>query len=94
SRIAVGAHWPADVLAGAAIGWLAGALGVKLTSRWTFWQAQTAVRTMAALALGASAALLILDLGYPQARLYRLSLAAWGIGGALAVLMRQRKAST
>lgn len=34
SRILVGAHWPADVLAGAAIGWLSGGLGILLLRRW------------------------------------------------------------
>lgn len=33
ARIAVGAHWPADVCAGAAIGLFSGVAGVKLTER-------------------------------------------------------------
>ncbi len=39
SRIAVGAHWPLDVLAGASLGWLAGLSGVWICQRWPcIWQ--------------------------------------------------------
>ncbi len=34
SRLAVGAHWPLDVLAGAALGWLCGGAGLHLARRW------------------------------------------------------------
>ena len=34
SRVAVGAHWPVDVLAGAACGWLAGLSGAAASRRW------------------------------------------------------------
>lgn len=34
SRIAVGAHWPIDVLAGACVGWLAGLHGAFIAQRW------------------------------------------------------------
>ncbi|BCD96356.1 phosphatase PAP2 family protein [Marinagarivorans cellulosilyticus] len=33
SRIAVGAHWPLDVVAGASLGWFAGLLGVAISRR-------------------------------------------------------------
>lgn len=40
SRIAVGAHWPFDVLAGACVGWLAGLNGAYIAHRWqSAWQA-------------------------------------------------------
>ena len=39
SRVAVGAHWPVDVLAGAACGWLAGLSGAAASRRWpVLWQ--------------------------------------------------------
>jgi membrane-associated phospholipid phosphatase len=39
SRVAVGAHWPLDVLAGASLGWLAGLTGVWVCQRWPcIWQ--------------------------------------------------------
>ena len=34
SRMAVGAHWPFDVLAGACVGWLAGLNGAYIAHRW------------------------------------------------------------
>ena len=39
SRIAVGAHWPFDVIAGACVGWLAGLNGAYIAHRWqSAWQ--------------------------------------------------------
>jgi len=90
SRIAVGAHWPLDVLAGAAGGWLSGAAGVWLSSRITFLHGPRGARLLACLALLSGLALLVLDLDQPDARLYRIGLAAWGIGGAAAALMNDR----
>ena len=40
SRVAVGAHWPVDVLAGAACGWLAGCSGAWISHRFpAIWRA-------------------------------------------------------
>ena len=91
SRIAVGAHWPLDVLSGAAGGWFAGAAGAWLSTRLTFLHGPRGVRIMAIFALLASLSLLVVDLGQPDARLYRIGLAAWGIGGAAAALMNDRQ---
>ena len=44
SRIAVGAHWPFDVLAGACVGWLAGLNGAYIAQRWqSAWQTTRSV---------------------------------------------------
>ncbi len=67
SRIAVGAHWPADLAAGAAGGWVAGALGVAIVERWRGWNTRAGVRAMAVVSIGIGASLFVVDLGYPQA---------------------------
>jgi len=44
SRMAVGAHWPFDVLAGACVGWLAGLNGAYIARRWqSAWQTNRSV---------------------------------------------------
>ena len=91
SRIAVGAHWPLDVLTGATGGWLCGAWGVWLSARLRFWEGPGGVRAMATVALATSLALLFVDAGQPDVRLFRIGLAAWGIGGAAAALMQGRE---
>ncbi len=45
SRIGVGVHWPVDVLAGAALGWLCAAGGLAVARRWP-WGAQGAGRAL------------------------------------------------
>lgn len=67
SRIAVGAHWPADLAAGAAGGWVSGALGVMIVTRWRGWNTPTGVRVMGCVSIGIGVSLSIIDLGYPLA---------------------------
>lgn len=68
SRIAVGAHWPLDVLGGAAIGWLCAAGGVAWARRWQWGLRTGAQRTFAIiLTLAASALLINHETGYEQA---------------------------
>lgn len=67
SRIAVGAHWPADLAAGAAGGWVCGALGVMIVARWRRWNTPTGVRLMGCVSIGIGVSLCIVDLGYPLA---------------------------
>lgn len=53
SRVAVGAHWPLDIAAGAAFGWLAGLSGAALAlhSGWWTWLCRGAGRHAAGAAL-------------------------------------------
>ena len=79
------------VLTGATGGWLCGAWGVWLSARLRFWEGPGGVRAMATVALATSLALLFVDAGQPDVRLFRIGLAAWGIGGAAAALMQGRE---
>lgn len=82
SRVALGVHWPLDLLAGAAGGWLCGMLGVWLSGCWRFWEYRNGIRTMAALLGALSLVLAFQDPGYAPARLFQWLLALWGITGA------------
>lgn len=66
SRVAVGAHWPVDVLAGAGVGWLAGTVGAWFIFRFPdLWQTPR-FRTLIGLALCATGMwLLNRPLDYP-----------------------------
>lgn len=67
SRVAVGAHWPLDVLVGACGGWLAGLSGAWLTRRYpAFWQSLTSQRILAGLWGAIGIWLVWRPLDYPQ----------------------------
>lgn len=67
SRIAVGAHWPADVALGAAGGWICGAAGIVFVRRWRPWNTVAGVRLFAVISIGVGFSLFRVDLGYPLA---------------------------
>lgn len=80
SRIAVGAHWPSDVLAGAAGGWLAGLAGVALAQRWRVLHHPAVCRAVQAiLLLGAIWLFTGYDSHYPDARRFEQAVAFAGI---------------
>ncbi|GHT99860.1 hypothetical protein FACS1894154_07790 [Betaproteobacteria bacterium] len=83
SRIAVGAHWPVDVFAGAACGWLMAALGVWGSTRWRFWERVRGQRVIAALLFVTASSLYFLDLGYADGVWMQYLLGVWGGCGAL-----------
>lgn len=67
SRVAVGAHWPLDVLAGAALGWLSGAAGEALSRRWPSCEGRAWRLIFSVLMMLVGIALLRVNLGYPLA---------------------------
>jgi hypothetical protein len=78
----VGAHWPVDLFAGAASGWLMAALGVWWSTRWRFWESVRGQRIIATLLLVVAASLPFLDLGYPEGMWMQYLLGCWGSCGA------------
>ena len=88
SRIAVGAHWPVDVLAGAALGWLCGLSGALAAARWPLWRTPAGYRTLAGLALCAGGLRMALESGYPDARGVAIVLGAGACAAALICLTR------
>jgi len=90
SRIAVGAHWPADLAAGAAGGWVSGALAVVCMVRWRAWNTIAGVRAMGVVASGIGVSLFIVDLGYPLALGLQYLAGAIAVGSGIAALTHPR----
>lgn len=76
SRIVVGAHWPLDVLGGAAIGWLCAVSGIALARRWE-WGLRVGAQRVFAVVLVLAALVLLggYDSRYEQAVWFQRSIA-------------------
>lgn len=92
SRIAVGAHWPIDVLAGALGGWLSGMAGEALSRHWHNWEAR-GWRIFFGIAMaGLGIGLYLTDQGYPLALPLQYALAALAfLGGLVAIALSGRR---
>lgn len=84
SRVAVGVHWPLDVAAGLAGGWLAAWLGIRLSNRWEGLAGRVAVHlSCVTLAAGAAVLLLVDDGGYGASRPLQWTLGVGALGWGL-----------
>ena len=93
SRLAVGAHWPVDVLAGAAIGWCVGLTGVLAARRWPLWQRPNGMLALAVIGMTAGIARTLLDSGYPSVEIFGRALGICAVAvAALIVADRLRGA--
>ena len=94
SRMAVGAHWPADVLAGAALGWVCGTFTRAWGDQWLQRQSpERQDRTLRALAwvcLVLCAGAYRIDTLYPLAREFQMILACAGVLSCAVWLWRGR----
>lgn len=88
SRIAVGAHWPVDVLAGALIGLVGGWVGLRLTRKFRWGLGVRAHWILVAIAVIAVATLPFDGQGYPDTRPWRIVACLWGLGGFVLFYLR------
>ena len=94
SRVAVGAHWPMDVCAGASIGWGGAWVGWKLAAQRAWLSSRTARYVLAAFFLLCSLLLFVLDTGYPQARVLQYLIATLSTVSSLLLLWKSWRNTT
>lgn len=89
SRMAVGVHWPLDVTAGAAVGWLSAVAGTWSARRWRWGESVTGQRVVAAFLLLCALLLLFsFKADSPRAALLPKGIAIVVLLGALPALGR------
>lgn len=89
SRMVVGVHWPSDVLAGAALGWVTAWLGLRWAGRFPLGLSPPGQRTLAALLLLSALILLLVDhTGYSDVLAFQRAIAAVCLGVGAVELFR------
>ncbi|MBN1465782.1 phosphatase PAP2 family protein, partial [candidate division KSB1 bacterium] len=96
SRIGVGVHWPADVLAGLALGWLSAWAGWKIAAKIPIGSGFVfQLITGFILIAGAVVLLIRYDTHYPQTDWLRYTLGAialaWGIIDYILIIVHRRR---
>lgn len=83
SRVAVGAHWPLDVMAGAVIGLVAARCSQAVVRRWDWGERQRPFVALMSMAGVGIASLLVDAQGYPETQVLRALLCLWAVLGTL-----------
>lgn len=91
SRVAVGAHWPADVLLGACVGLFAAWLGTRVVDGRLWREASLGYRAMLALVVVATATLPFDGQGYALSLPFRLLVCGFGLWAAWALYLGPRQ---
>ena len=81
SRVAVGAHWPFDVLGGAVLGVFAAWVGIHVARHWRWGLRIQPHRTLVCIAAIAVATLPFDGQGYPGSLALRIAVCLWGLAG-------------
>jgi membrane-associated phospholipid phosphatase len=90
SRAVVGVHWPTDILAGAAGGWLCAIAGDAIARRSTLGRHPAMRALLLVLCTGSAVALLAgLSTGYPQAVTLQRAIGALGIAAVVVAALRR-----
>jgi membrane-associated phospholipid phosphatase len=95
SRMVVGVHWPSDVLAGAALGWVAAWLGLRWAGRARWGVGPLGRHVLAGALMACAVVLLVVDhTGYPGILVFQRALAlSCLVWGGLALIRDLRSSS-
>lgn len=89
SRVAVGAHWPSDVLAGAVVGWLCAIAGHWVAWRWPVAPRSRTEWSVAAICASAVVMLPFRSTGFVELGIWQTMIAALALGVAMMYVLRR-----